>query len=106
MVRNPVGPIDERELVLLCKKVYRFRMPRLFEWQGYVFFFFSNEGDPLEPAHVHIRKGSSVAKFWVDPDVSLANSWGFRSNELTRLDKVVRERQSTIRRKWNEYFSS
>lgn len=37
-------------------------MPKLFEWSGYQFFFFSNEGKPLEPCHVHIRKGDATAK--------------------------------------------
>ena len=81
-------------------------MPRVFEWNGYRFFFYSNEGDPREPLHVHVRKGSHVAKFWLDPDVSLANSWGFTSRELTRLDQVVRERESDIRSKWHEYFGN
>jgi hypothetical protein len=81
-------------------------VPRVFDWNGYRFFFYSNEGDPQEPLHVHVRKGGYVAKFWLDPVVSLANSWGFTSKELTRLDQVVRERESDIRSKWHEYFGS
>lgn len=47
-------------------------MPTLFEHEGYRFFFFSNEGDPREPCHIHIRKGESPAKFWIKPEISLA----------------------------------
>jgi hypothetical protein len=36
-------------------------VPKVFEYGGYKFFFFSNEGEPMEPCHVHVRKGS--AKF-------------------------------------------
>jgi hypothetical protein len=50
-------------------------MPKVFEWNGYRFFFFSNEGIPREPCHVHIRKGGQYAKFWVNPYVSLASSY-------------------------------
>ena len=80
-------------------------MPRIFEWRGYRFFFFSNEGDPLEFCHVHIRKGSCVAKFWVVPDVSLASSWGMTARELNRLEEKVRDIKSLIEERWNEHFN-
>lgn len=80
-------------------------MPKIFEWRGYRFFFFSNEGDPLELCHVHIRKGSQVAKFWVVPDVSLASSWGMTARELNRLEEKVRDVQSLIEERWNEHFN-
>ncbi|MBI4669177.1 MAG: DUF4160 domain-containing protein [Elusimicrobia bacterium] len=81
-------------------------MPKIFEWKGYKFFFFSNEGKPSEPCHVHARKGACLAKFWVDPEIRLASSWGMSSNEVNRLQKVVEREASLIRRKWNEYFNT
>ncbi len=81
-------------------------MPKIFEWHGYKFFFFSNEGLPQEPCHVHIRKGGCLAKFWIDPIVGLASSWGLSTSELNQLQKIVEERAGMIRRKWNEYFNS
>ncbi|WP_394700159.1 DUF4160 domain-containing protein [uncultured Parasphingorhabdus sp.] len=30
-------------------------MPKIFEWQGYRFYFYSNEGNPPEPVHIHVR---------------------------------------------------
>ena len=42
-------------------------MPTIFQLEGYRFFFFSNEGNPREPVHVHIRKDGSRAKFWLHP---------------------------------------
>ena len=80
-------------------------MPRIFEWRGYRFFFFSNEGEPPELCHVHIRKGSQVAKFWVVPEVSLASSWGMTAKELNRLEEKVRDIQSLIEERWNEHFN-
>ena len=41
-------------------------MPTIFRHRGYRFFFFSNEGDPREPPHVHVGGGSDEAKFWVE----------------------------------------
>ena len=43
-------------------------MPVVFRYKGYRFFFFSNEGDPLEPMHIHVRRGEATAKLWVVAD--------------------------------------
>lgn len=79
-------------------------MPKIFEWKGYKFFFFSNEGDPLESVHIHVRKGESVAKFWILPEVSLFSSWGMSPHELSMLEDIVGEQKEQIVEKWNEYF--
>lgn len=79
-------------------------MPTIFRKKGYRFYFYSNEGDPLESCHIHIRKGSSAAKFWVIPFVSLENSYGFSPVELRQLTEIVGQNQDFIERKWNEYF--
>jgi len=79
-------------------------MPKVFEWNGYKFFFFSNEGDPREPCHVHVRKGERIAKFWVEPTVVLVSAYEMSSGELKSLQKVVEEKQDLIRRAWNEHF--
>jgi len=80
-------------------------MPKVFVWKGYRFHFFSNEGDPREPAHVHVttREGAT-AKFWITPEVSLASNKGFSSKVLSQLMSVIEERAEEIERAWNEYF--
>jgi len=80
-------------------------VPKIFEWNGYKFFFFSNEGKPRELCHIHVRKGSSLAKFWVDPQVSLDSAFEMSPKELNSIQKIVEEKANLIRRKWNEYFS-
>ncbi len=80
-------------------------MPKILEWKGYKFFFFSNEGDPLEPCHVHVRKGESLSKYWVIPDVYLEYSWGISTEELKMLEKVVEKHKDLIVEKWNEHFN-
>ena len=37
-------------------------MPVVFRYKGFRFFFYSNEGIPREPVHVHVRAGGSEAK--------------------------------------------
>ncbi len=80
-------------------------MPKVFEEGGYKFFFFSNEGIPTEPCHVHVRKGAATAKFWLVPSVSLSDSWGLSSKDLKTIEKIAEKRKDEITEKWNEYFS-
>lgn len=70
-------------------------MPSIFQFEGYRFFFFSNEGNPREPLHVHIRKDGHRAKFWLHP-VRLANNQGFTGKDLNKLAQTVETRQIEI----------
>jgi hypothetical protein len=79
-------------------------MPTLFRRDGYRFFFFSNEGDPSEPPRVHVRRGADEAKFWLTPDVVVAESFGFNAAELNALARIVRQEKPRIERAWNGYF--
>ena len=81
-------------------------MPVIFRDKGYRFFFFSNEGIPLEPCHIHVRKGGAVAKIWLVPEIRLAEAYDMSSAELRKLLLVVKQNQEFIKRKWNEYFGS
>jgi len=47
-------------------------MPTLWVEDGFRFFFYSNEGSPREPVHVHVEKGGAEAKFWLLPEVRVA----------------------------------
>ena len=80
-------------------------LPVVFRYAGYRFFFFSNEGDPREPVHIHVRKGEKIAKFWVEPDVALADAYGLNSAELSRMRRVIEEHRALIVERWNEHFS-
>jgi len=80
-------------------------MPVVFLCNGYRFFFYSNEGNPLEPCHIHVRKGSSVAKYWIHPQISLAEAYEMTPGELRELLKIVEKNKNLIEEKWNEFFS-
>jgi len=79
-------------------------MPVILRHKGYRFLFWSNEGNPREPLHIHVRKGEAVAKFWVVPDVSIAESYDMSPAELRELLQVVKNNRKLIERKWNEFF--
>ncbi len=57
-----------------------------------------------EPPHIHVEQAERFAKFWLNP-VSLVKSRGFRSNELSEIQKIVEENLDTLLEKWNEHFS-
>lgn len=81
-------------------------MPKVFEKEGFKFFFFSNEGNPLEPCHIHVRKGESLAKIWLEPYINLESSYCFNSKELRFITQEVINNKNLIRRKWNDYFNA
>jgi hypothetical protein len=78
-------------------------MPELFRYKGYKFFFYSNEGDPPEPLHVHVRKGEENAKLWMDPQVRIAYSYKIDRSMLRELIVVAQENRELIERRWHEH---
>jgi Domain of unknown function (DUF4160) len=80
-------------------------MPTIFRYRGFRFFFYSNEGDPREPVHVHVEKADSEAKFWLYPDVRVAYNDGYDARTLRELLDVVTANKSEIERSCNEHFA-
>lgn len=81
-------------------------MPLVFAVDGFRFFFYSNEGDPREPVHIHVRRERSLAKFWLHPETTLADSYGFSAKELNKIRKIIDNRKLEIEEAWNEHFNS
>ena len=81
-------------------------MPTVFKDAGYRFFFFSNEGDPREPVHVHVRRDKSEAKLWLRPFVSVARSTGLDARELRRVTRIATLRRGEIEAAWHEHFGA
>jgi hypothetical protein len=81
-------------------------MPVVFRESGLRYFFFSNEGLPREPRHVHVKGGGKEAKIWLESEVSIADSYGFNSAELTRILRFVLEHRDLILRAWHDHFGN
>jgi hypothetical protein len=79
-------------------------VPTVLRYKGYKFYFFSNEGSPREPLHVHVRKGEATAKIWLEPTVAVAESYKMTSGELRELSEVAKKNHKLIERCWNEFF--
>jgi hypothetical protein len=77
-------------------------MPTVFLKNGYRFFFYSNDH---EPVHIHIEKDGKTAKFYIDP-IGLVKSRKFNSSELKEIRKLVTEEKNLINKKWYEFFNN
>jgi len=78
-------------------------VPLVLRVKGYRFFFFSSEAQ--EPPHIHVEQAERHAKFWLNP-VSLARSRGFRSGEITEIQRIVEEYRSLFEERWHEHHES
>ena len=76
-------------------------MPSALIKDGYNFFFYSNEHEPI---HVHVRNASGKAKFDVSGEVQLLESKGMKVQELRKAQDIAEENVEIIRRKWHEFF--
>ena len=79
-------------------------MPAVFRERGFRFFFYSNEGSPREPVHVHVEKDDLEAKFWLEPDVRVAYNDGYNARILRQLQEIVEANRDRIERAWDEFF--
>ncbi|MFV1952091.1 MAG: DUF4160 domain-containing protein [Nitrospinota bacterium] len=51
-----------------------------------------------------LRKGVAIAKYWIEPQIYLAESYGFSSQELNKFAKIIEQNKELIERRWNECF--
>jgi hypothetical protein len=79
-------------------------MPTVFRSGGFRLFFYSNEGLPREPVHVHVERGDSEAKFWLRPEAAIAYNNGFDARTLRLLVDLVEANRERIEKAWNDFF--
>lgn len=56
--------------------------------------------------HVHVRDADGQAKFWIEPEIELAQNHGLKESVLSDLLEVIIERQEEVRNAWNEHFNN
>jgi Domain of unknown function (DUF4160) len=76
-------------------------MPVVFQKDGFSFFFYSNDHEPI---HIHVRKGDGEAVFNVASGVELRESYGFKIHELSKAQELAEENKRLIIEKWNEHL--
>ena len=71
-------------------------MPVVLRYKGFRLFFYSNEGSPREPVHVHVRAADGEAKLWLEPQIRVAVSYGFDAGTLRELVDVAQNHREMI----------
>ena len=79
-------------------------MPVVFRSRGFRVFFYSNEGSPREPAHVHVERAGGQAKFWLRPQVRVAYNDGVDGRTLRELLRLVEVNRERIETAWRDFF--
>ncbi|MGP0061384.1 MAG: DUF4160 domain-containing protein [Beijerinckiaceae bacterium] len=79
-------------------------MPVVFRHKGFRFLFYSNEGDPREPMHIHAVKDGIAAKFWLLPQITVAYNDGFNARIVRELVETIEDHRNEIARAWDEFF--
>lgn len=84
-------------------------MPQLMQLLGYIIYFWSNEGTPREPIHVHVAKRPTPngTKIWILKDGSARlehNRSQISSKNLKKLLHLIEEFHVDIEVAWKKHF--
>lgn len=85
-------------------------MPQVFKIGSYHIYFWSDEGLPLEPVHVHVSEGSpskDATKIWITKNgktLLCHNKSRIPQHILNDISTVLEARSFEIIAKWQEYF--
>lgn len=85
-------------------------MPQLLRIGSYVVYFWSNEGRPLEPVHVHVAEGkvsANATKLWITSAgkvVICNNESHIPERLLRRIARLIEANSEEIVAAWVEHF--
>lgn len=79
-------------------------MPTALRVGPYRFYFYSY--DCGEPRHMHVDRESKSAKFWLDPEVFMAENHGYGRQELRNIERIAREKLEILRNEWDAFCGS
>ena len=54
---------------------------------------------------MHVDRENRSAKFWLDPDVTLAENHGYGRKELRAIERTMRENLEVLRNEWDAFCS-
>ena len=77
--------------------------PTVFRHKGFRFFFFSKEESRK---HVHVYCGNGEAKFWLEPNIELAENYGLTRKQLGEVHGIIEGRKDEIINAWKRHLGS
>jgi hypothetical protein len=75
--------------------------PTVFRQGAFRFYFFSREETRM---HVHLSHPDGEAKFWLEPQVALAQSRGLTPLQLAAAERLVTAHRLEIEHAWRRHF--
>jgi hypothetical protein len=75
--------------------------PTIFREGAFRFYFFSREETRM---HVHVHAPSGEAKFWLEPKIELAQSYGLGMRQVNAALRLIQEHEDEIRKAWKAHF--
>ena len=76
-------------------------MPTALRSGPYRFYFYPY--DCREPRHMPVDRENLSAKLWLDPDVRLAENFGYTRHELRVIERLARENLEKLRNEWDNF---
>lgn len=55
--------------------------------------------------HIHVHGQTGEAKFWIEPQIELAQNYGLHDPELNLVRQLIEEHENEIRDAWKRHFS-
>ena len=86
-------------------------MPQIFKIGSFWVYFWSNEGIPLEPVHVHVSEGvptANATKIWITRarKCFLANNNSrINPHVLQNILRIIEARHEDVVAKWMAHFN-
>ena len=75
--------------------------PTVLKIRGFRFFFFSREEKRM---HIHVHCGDGEAKFWLEPEIALANNYSLSGSHLREIEKLIKEHHHEFTNAWKDHF--
>ena len=75
--------------------------PTVLRVRGYRFYFFSRE--ELR-RHIHVQCPDGEAKFWLEPQIALAQNHGLDDRQIRIALALIEEHVDEIRTAWDRHF--
>lgn len=85
-------------------------MPQVFKIGPYWVYFWSNEGKPLEPVHVHVAEGNptpNATKIWITRSGKCYlsnNDSHIPAVALKNIIRIIEARSLEVLQKWSNHF--
>ena len=83
-------------------------MPKIFVYKGYLFLIFGSDINESR-RHIHITsersKISTVAKVWLQPEISVVKTGNFSTKEINDILEIIRKNETLIHEALDNFFA-